>query len=85
MKQKKMVHVNKLRKLIGRLEVKVAQNTHSHHPTLLTPVGVGSRARREVEKNPILRTEGFYTNRLPSLRSSDLAEFESLPYHLLAL
>lgn len=38
-KRKKMVHVNKLRKTIGRLEVKVAQNTTPTKPTLLAPEG----------------------------------------------
>lgn len=57
MKRKKMVHVNKLRKTIGRLEVKVARRAHSHLPP--GPCWGSGRARSGGEENPILRTEGF--------------------------
>uniref|UniRef100_I3N033 RING-type domain-containing protein n=1 Tax=Ictidomys tridecemlineatus TaxID=43179 RepID=I3N033_ICTTR len=66
-KRKKMVHVNKLRKTIGRLEVKVAQSTDSHHPW----VGQSQGQACHLQRKPST-----------AQASADLAKFESYTTYL---
>jgi hypothetical protein len=63
-----MVHVNKLRKTIGRLEVKVALSIPSHHPS-----GVGQKQERGQGESILPRFTW-------SPWAAGLAEFESQLY-----
>ena len=80
-KRKKMVHMNKLRKTIGRLEVKVAQSTTA--TKLLTPLGGGqSQERGQGESHLQRELKVPEATQTADLGSSHLAELCHL-YHLL--